>query len=98
MSWDDSDKNKHDNCRIKFKRVNIYDRKYSENGILSAFIRLCNLSVVTFQCPTYKINTDFLDIFFLCQLVIWSSVAFTIAIQLRQVYGVHKQEELDVKI
>jgi len=36
------------------------DRKYSENSIILMFLRLCYLSVVTFQCPTYKFNTDIL--------------------------------------
>jgi len=45
-----------------FKLVEICNRKYSENGILSAFLRLCYLSVVTFQCLTYKFNTNLLEI------------------------------------
>ena len=44
------------------KRGKSCNRKYSKNSILSGFLMLCYLSVVTFQCPTYKINTDFLEI------------------------------------
>ena len=45
-----------------FKRCKICNRKYSKTSFLLAFLRLCYLSVVTYQCPTYKINTDFPEI------------------------------------
>ena len=63
MSCDESDNNEHDQFRFTiFKRGEICDRKYSENGILWAFLRLFNRSVVTCQCPTYKFNNEFLEI------------------------------------
>ena len=34
-------------------------RKQSENGILSAFLGLCSISVAKFQCPTYTFYSDF---------------------------------------
>ena len=49
-----------------------------QKGILSAFLRLCNLSVVTFYCHTYKFNTDLLENendIFVRQLLILSAVA-----------------------
>ena len=32
------------------------------NRVKFAILMLCYLSVVTFQCPTYKFDTDFLEI------------------------------------
>ena len=34
----------------------------AKNVIHSAFLRLCNISVVKFQCPTYTFYSDFLKI------------------------------------
>ena len=50
MSFDNSVKNKPDIFRlITFKRV----KKITiENNIISAFLRLCNISLVKFQCPS----------------------------------------------
>jgi len=54
MSYDDSDNNNNDVVKLCDKKP------YNEYGIVSAFLRLCNLSLVTFQCLKYKYNTDFL--------------------------------------
>jgi len=35
----------------------------SLNGILSVLLRLCNISVVKFQCPTFTFYSDFLKMF-----------------------------------
>ena len=72
MSCDDSVKNKHDIFRLT--RLN------GEKRILSAFFRLCNISVVKFQCPTYTFYSDFLkiDFFFPCQLVLCDTVPLAV--------------------
>jgi len=56
---------------------NFYDIKKNEKGILSSFLRLCNISVVKFQCLTYKLYSVFFKstlLFFSRQLVISDTV------------------------
>jgi len=40
---------------------------------LSAYLRLCNISVVKFLCPTYTFYSNFLKINYLFFYVSWSS-------------------------
>ena len=58
MTYEYSDRNKHDLCKLRGKICDIKLRKQ----YLFDVLRLCNLPVVIFKCPTNKSSTGDLEI------------------------------------